>query len=175
MIKDALKIFSIILFGTLLVVTGCSSSENLDEDNNIEIIKTVLTNTFTGPSEELSNIFEDLGSDDMEVLDSAIEERESYYRSVFQSYFTEDYYETVMMTDFVSVFHQEAHRNDFQMEVEDISVEQNENADTSYDFIVKMQFNQEEHEVKGRVGINEDGDIFKIIYHNADELYKQMK
>lgn len=97
--KHIFRIRSIILSGVLLFMVGCTI-ESSDENNNINIIEIVLTNTFTGPNEELAKTYKEVASDDLDVAESAFD-------------------------------HQEALRHDIQMKVEEISVEQNENADAS--------------------------------------------
>ncbi|CQR46174.1 hypothetical protein BN1058_00425 [Paraliobacillus sp. PM-2] len=166
--KHTRKIFMVILFGVSLFVVGCSTSE----DSNMKVIETVLTNTFTGPSGELADIYKN-AEEGNDTLD--IKARQSYYQDHFKPYFTVDYYETVIKTGVVSVFHEKAYRNDVQMEVKEINIEQNEHADTSYDFTVNVQIDQKEKDVTGRLGIHADGEIFKIMYHNGYDLVQTMK
>ncbi|MFB1049749.1 hypothetical protein [Paraliobacillus sp. JSM ZJ581] len=70
-----------------------------------------------------------------------------------------------MQIGLVSEFHTNAYRNDVQMKVKDIYVEQNEEADTSYKFTVKVQVGQKEKNVTGRLGIKVISLLIKMSYH----------
>ncbi|WP_182200842.1 hypothetical protein [Paraliobacillus salinarum] len=170
--KHTLKILTVILLAGLMFFTGCSAFEDSNQDNNIEIIKKVLTNTFTGPNEELIKSYKSAEDGNHELSTT---ESQSYYQDHFQAYFTEEYYETVAKIGLVSEFHINAYRNDVQMKIKDIRVEQNEGADTSYKFVVRVQVGQKEKDVTGRLGINEDGKIFNMMYLDGYELVRMME
>ncbi|WP_164670023.1 hypothetical protein [Virgibacillus doumboii] len=75
----------------IFVVTACSTET---KDENITTIETVLTNTFTGPDEELIKIWSDLreSSSEKEEFTKSAEALNNYSEGQFKPYFTEPMY-----------------------------------------------------------------------------------
>ncbi|UOQ92943.1 hypothetical protein MUO14_21490 [Halobacillus shinanisalinarum] len=165
----------IILSGILFLIAGCSSSASKDE--NIAHIEVVLEEVFTGPNGELAAIYKELESASMEIIKSASKDFRMYYEENLKSYFTEQYYTKFINTNKASTFHGTAYRNGYRMKVKDMNIEQNASSETAYDFSVNIGYKKEGNagksaEITGRVNVNEDGKITRVLYHNGGELFE---
>ncbi|UOR13061.1 hypothetical protein [Halobacillus amylolyticus] len=166
----------IILFGILFLIAGCSSSASPIKDENIVHIEAVLEETFTGPHGELTTIYAELENDSMEIIKAASKDLRIYYEENLKSYFTGQYYTKFVNTNKASTFHRTAYRNGYQMEIKDINIEQGESTETAYDFTVNVGYKKEGEAivVTGRVNVNDDGKVTRVIYHNGGALFEAM-
>lgn len=157
-----------ILFITmvLIITAGCASnqsaSENMEEENTTkDDVTTVLEQIFSGPDEELTQIYEE----------EKYEEVSTYYMDKFNSYFTEDYMESAMNTNLLNSFHLKAYGNGVEMAIGTINVEQSEDKATAYDFDIQVNVsNGQTADVSGRVNTNEEGKITQIRYMDPQSL-----
>ncbi|PFG12341.1 DUF4367 domain-containing protein [Bacillus sp. es.036] len=157
-----------ILFITmvLIITAGCASnqpaSENTEEENTTkDDVTTVLEQIFSGPDEELTQIYEE----------EKYEEVSTYYMDKFNSYFTEDYMESAMNNDLLNSFHRKAYGNGVEMAIGTINVVQSEDTATAYDFDIQVNVsNGQTADVSGRVNTNEEGKITQIRYMDPQSL-----
>lgn len=158
------KLLFFTLTMTLLITAGCTSDESSgvsadEETTTKEDVTTVLEQMYTGPDEELIQLYEQ-GSN---------EELLAYYRDEFGPYLTENFMEKAIATNLVTGFHQKANSHDVKMKIADMSVEQSEDKETAYDFAIQIDIsNGETAEVSGRVNTNEAGKVTRI--HFQDPL-----
>ncbi|WP_237417021.1 hypothetical protein [Halobacillus litoralis] len=150
----------------LFITAGCTSSqsagENAEEkDTTEEEVTKVLEQVFSGPEEELAQLYEE---NDFEGISN-------YYMNQFEPYFTEEYMTDAINTNLLSSFHQKAFGNDVTMEIGNQSVEQSEETETAYDFEMQILIsNGQKADVSGRVNTNEDGKITRIHYNDIQTL-----
>ncbi|WP_079529660.1 hypothetical protein [Halobacillus hunanensis] len=162
----------IILAGAFCFMAGCSLSASPEKDENVVHIETVVKEIFTGPEDELAAIYERGGK-------AAFEDYMAYYEEALNSYFTDDYYTIFFNKNLPTGFHMTAFRNGYQMEVKDVTVKQNETTETAYDFTVDVNYKkegseEESMEMRGRVNVNEDDKITRVVYHNGGQLILAM-
>ncbi|MFC4024711.1 hypothetical protein ACFOUV_12985 [Oceanobacillus longus] len=160
----------ILLVGLVLFVASCSpNTETEPLDENIATIETVLEHSFTGPEQKLIEIWNDIHSDEdeMEDIESAFEELNSYTSEKFKPYFIEESY-TSYISSYGFTFLSNAYRNGYQLNLNRIDLETSEVNDNIYKFSLEVQYQKEDSDeqvvnVTGEVNINEDGFISNML------------
>ncbi len=178
-----------LLFGILLFVVGCSSSdisEPVHQNENVSTINTVIEHQFTGPDQELIELYNspengtEIG-DGKEKSDEELEkptELDLYLKEKYQSHFTENMYSKYIVT-YALDYQLAASMNDYKMEVNSINIEHNEKNEDIYDFTANVLYKKEENEqviakVSGRANIYEEGKIAKIQFLDDDGLLEAL-
>ncbi|WP_262176839.1 hypothetical protein [Saccharococcus sp. Marseille-Q5394] len=170
-----LGIAIVFILGSLLVA-GCSKPEPQDE--NIEVIKTVLEIDLNAPDEEAIRLLEEpyKSKEAEEAGEGFLEEYYKYQKETYEPYFTESGLEQFIMTNQAFMFHRRADQHGYQLEVKNIEVEQNEVTPTNYNFTVTLDYEMKDEDKKeiemSGIAIVRDGKVAKITYHirNHDEL-----
>ncbi|WLR46526.1 hypothetical protein LC065_13210 [Halobacillus litoralis] len=171
MIKKYLK--PIFLVGILLLSVGCTNSEdaetNAEENGSEENIRTVLQHKFTGPNEEQEKIIKGYDGD----IEKSVKALSDYYMEHFKPYMSERFFEDyVVNTNQAMTFLRMAYP-DYQMEVEDIDMEEKENY---YTFTMNVSYTDNSSEesktmnVKGHAQTNEDDQLSSIKFSNFEEI-----
>jgi hypothetical protein len=172
---------TILLVGLVLYVVGCSSNtETEPQDENKTTIKTVLEHSFTGPEQELIEIWNDIHSDEneMEEIESAIGALNSYTSEKFKPYFADQGYNS-FISSFGFTFLNYAYRNGYQLKLNSFEVETSEVKDNIYNFLLEVQYQKEDSaeqvvNVTGEANINEDGLISKMLIR-GNELVEALE
>ncbi len=174
------------MLGILLLVVGCTNSEetgNSSEDSENqsvdkleeaqENIKTVLKNTFTGPSNEQQEIMFRGEEEDIEEFAEKLSE---YQEENFKPYVTERYYENgIVKSNGAIGFLVVAHPK-YILAVDEVTLEEREAKEGDYDFNVKVTYTNKEKDksetmnVEGTASTNEEGKITSIRYLHAEEF-----
>jgi hypothetical protein len=138
-----------------------------EEDPKIKEFETMLKESFTGPSEELAEIYELFKSEDMDDTVEALKKLDAYHRDRYESYFKDEYFEEVMNKSmFFTIFQEKAYREGLNIKAEDVQVKGSETNETAYDFSVNVNIMESEEalNVEGRINTNESGEISLIRY-----------
>ncbi|WP_281975220.1 hypothetical protein [Halobacillus litoralis] len=176
-----------LLLGVCLAFTACSSvntSESASKDQNINIIESVLKQQFTGPDQELMDLLDDpenstiIGNGETSNPEEPTR-LDLYLEEKYQPYFSESMYDEFIGT-YAMGYHVEAYNNDYQFEAENIDIENSDDAERAYDFIVKVLYKKEGTEessskVTGRININEKGEITNFRLMDDDGLSKLLR
>ncbi|MGJ9459572.1 hypothetical protein [Oceanobacillus sp. CF4.6] len=181
--KDISIFIVILLVGLVLFIAGCSpNTETEPLDENIATIETIMEHSFTGPEQELIEIWNNIHTDEdeMEDIESAFEALNSYTSEKFKPYFTEEGYSSYI-SSFGFTFLNNAYRNDYQLNLNRIEVETSEVNDNIYKFSLEVHYQKEysdEHELvvnaTGEVNINEDGLISNMLIR-GNELMEALE
>lgn len=153
-----------------IICTGCSKN---DEQANIkETIKTVVELQMNAPHEKA--IF----TDDEEKFEEKYAQYMAYLEETYGSYFTDSTFELYTRTNEFDIFHTAADRYDYQLIVNDVSVEQNEVTPTNYNFTVNLDYVDKDGEktaieVTG-VAIMRDDKIAKLSYLGDKQLLRSL-
>ena len=171
--KSLWNYVSIIIVLNCLVIAGCSQAE--PQDKNKEVIQTVLELEFNAPDEEVMRLVNGPSSS---VDDGYLEEYYNYIKETYKPYFTDSGYEKFAATGQASLFHFEAFKYDYQINVTKIDVEQNKDVPTNYYFTVfidykKIEGDKMKLEIPG-IAIFREGKIEKIKYLLDRELWRKM-
>ncbi len=164
----------IVFILSCLLIMGCAKPEPQDE--NIEVIKTVLELDLNAPDEEAIRLLhEPYRSKEAEQANEGfLEEYQKYTKETYGSYFTESGFEQFIMTNQAFMFHLATDRNVYQLKVKNSIVEQNEETPTNYNFTVSLDYEKKEEEKKEfeirGIAIVREGKIAKITYHDKDLL-----
>ncbi|CAM3107311.1 hypothetical protein FITA111629_03805 [Filibacter tadaridae] len=154
-----------------LAITGCSQTE--PQDKNKEGIQSVLEFEFNAPNGEALSAYN-------KWIDSEQGEHETYadyndyLETTFEPYFTENGFERYVRMGSSLQFHLAADKNDYQLKVNKIEVEQNKKTPTIYDFVVYMDYVQQDGETKKieipGIAVLREGKIEKITYMGDRKL-----
>ncbi|WP_163527285.1 DUF4367 domain-containing protein [Halobacillus ihumii] len=151
---------------TIFITAGCTSTQSSGEDTKKENttkddVTKVLEQMFSGPDEELTQLYEK----------DNYEEIINYYMTQFEPYFTEEYMDHAVKTNLLNSFHQKAYGNDVNMDIGNMSIEQSEDTKNAYDFEIQVDVsNGQSADVSGRVNTNEEGKITQIRYIDIKSL-----
>lgn len=164
-------IFGVLIF--LLVATGCSESvEQTEKDSKINEFEAMLKESLTGPSEELTAIYKQFASEDVDETVEALKKLDSYHKDNYGNYFKDEYFQEILNKSmYFTVFQEKAYREGMKIKAEDIQVERSETNDTAYDFSVNVHLSDSEEvwNVEGRINTDENGKITRIRYTNGME------
>jgi hypothetical protein len=160
----------ILLVGFVFFVVGCTSdTETEPQDENITTIETVLEHSFTGPENELIEIWNDIHSDEngIEEIESAMGALNAYTSDKFKPYFAEEGYNS-FISSFGFAFLDYAYRNGYQLKLNNFEAETSEVKDNIYNFSLEIQYKKEDSaeqvvNVTGQANINEDGLISNML------------
>ncbi|WP_060204939.1 hypothetical protein [Sporosarcina koreensis] len=164
----------IVFILSCLLIIGCAKPEPQDE--NIEVIKTVLELDLNAPDEEaIRRLHEPYRSKEAEQAnDGFLEEYQTYTRETYGPYFTESGFEQFIMHAGAFMFHRAADEYEYQLKVKHIDVEQNEVTPTNYNFTVELDYEKKEEEKReikiSGIAIVREGKVAKITYHDKDLL-----
>lgn len=164
---------SIIFALSCLVIVGCSQTE--PQDKNKEVIQNVLELEFNAPDEEVMRLVNGPSSS---VDDGSLQEYYNYLKDTYEPYFTDNGYRKFAATGQASLFHFEAYKYDYQLNVTKIDAEKNEDVPTNYYFTVYIDFekidgNKMKLEIPG-IAIFREGEIEEIKYLLDRELWRKM-
>ena len=147
-----------------LLIAGCSQIK--PQDKNKEVIQAVLEHEFNAPEEEVIRIMNDPTSL-VEAGQGPLIEYNNYLKDTYESCFTDSGYEKLVATGQAFMFHFEAYKYDYQINVTKLDVEQNKDTPTSYYFTVyidyeKINGNKMKLEIPG-IAILREGKIAKLL------------
>jgi hypothetical protein len=171
----------ILMAGFVFFIVGCSSNtETEPQDENITTIETVLEHSFTGPENELIEIWNDIHSDEngIEEIESAIGDLNSYTSEKFKPYFAEEGYNS-FISSFGFAFLDYAYRNGYQLKLNNFEAETSEVKDNIYNFSLEVQYQKEDNaeqvvNVTGEANINEDGLVSNMLIR-GNELVEALE
>ncbi|GAA0489616.1 hypothetical protein GCM10008986_14340 [Salinibacillus aidingensis] len=164
--------FFVTMFFALLVlyIAGCSedTEKTKTQDENIQTIEAVLENTFTGPDDELKQIWESDVEEKMKAIGP-------YTEKLFKDYFTENAY-----LEYAGVYGMtfllEAHHSDYRLELKKATYEKTKSEEDIYDFTVQVEYQKDGSEqsevghLKGQANLNVDHKIEEMIIRNAGDF-----
>lgn len=157
-----------------LISTGCSKSD--EQDKIKETVKTVVELQMNAPDEKA--IFQNYLSDDEGDLEEEVAQYMAYLEETYGPYFTESTFELYTRTNEFEMFHLVADRYDYQLKVNDVTVEQNEVTPSNYNFTVALDYVDKDGEttpinVTG-VAIMRDDKIAKMSYLGDKQLLRSL-
>jgi hypothetical protein len=179
------------LLGILLLAVGCTNSEETgdssegNENESVdkskeaqENIKTVLENTFTGPTnEEQEALLNGAGGD----IEKYTENLTDYREENFKPYMSERFYKSnIVNTNGALRFLYMADPK-YILTVDETTLEEREAKEGDYDFNVKVVYTNRENDksetmnVEGTASTNEEGKITSIRYLNNEEFRKALE
>ncbi len=157
------------------MVVSCES-----QDENINTIETVLEHSFTGPEQELIEIWNNIYNDEAELEDvlSAIGALNSYTSDKFKPYFAEESYPS-FISAFGFTFLDTAYRNGYQLYLMSIEMETSEVKDNIYNFSLEILYQKEDSaeqvvNITGQANLNEDG-LISNIFIRGNELLEALE
>ncbi|RDY70078.1 hypothetical protein DXT76_15250 [Halobacillus trueperi] len=169
-IKNYLKL--LFFLGILLLSVGCTSSEdvgsNVEESESEQNIRTVLQNTFTGPSKEQEKLLN--GPDGQ--LQTYAEELGEYHMEHFKPYLSDRFFESYIVNSNMALSFLRLAHPDYEVKVDEIEIEEKENY---YTFTVDLSYTHNKSNktntmnVKGNVQTNEDDKLTSIQYSSDFE------
>lgn len=172
------QIVTIFLFGILLFIVACTpNTEAEPKDKNVTTIKTVLERSFTGPDQELKELWSGIESDDMEDTRSSLKALDEYTKKRLKPYFTDDGFKEYSYT-FGFTFLKTAYWNDYQLTAKNINVEQSE-IENIYDFSLEVAYQKDGNDKKvatvtGEANMDKNGQIAVLLIRN-NGLWEQLK
>ncbi len=157
-----------------ILFAGCSKSD--EQDQIKETVKKVVELQMNAPDEKA--IFKNYFSDDEGKVEEEYAQYMSYLKETYGPYFTESTFELYTRTDEFDMFHTVADRYDYQLKVNDVTVEQNEETPTNYNFTVDLDYVNKDGEktaieVTG-VAIMRDDQIAKMSYLGDKQLLRSL-
>ncbi|SDQ07362.1 hypothetical protein [Virgibacillus salinus] len=170
--KRTYKFFAAALFTSLfLMVVGCTeNTETKTKDENIQTIKAVLHNMFTGPEDELKQIWKtNEAEEELKALSKYSEEQ-------FKDYFTEDMYMEYSLASNEIVFLKTAYRNNYNLKVIKIKFEKTNSDEDIYNFSMEVQLQKVGKElseiqiVNGQANLSKEHKIEEILIRNEGVL-----
>ncbi|MYL33883.1 hypothetical protein GLW05_09755 [Pontibacillus yanchengensis] len=169
-----------------LSLLGCSMEvTSSTEEKHIETIKHVLEKLFTGPDQELVELFEEpenvsvIGREGESSSTESPTELDRYLEDQYKPYFTTNMYER-----FIGIYAMnyplKSYASDYQLRVGSIEVDQIESTEGVYDFTVHVMYGKDgmeekEKEVEGRVNVNDEGKISNIEILDDHGLSEKLK
>ncbi|MFD1849926.1 hypothetical protein [Oceanobacillus bengalensis] len=154
--KQMYKLFVIALFTPLLLlVVGCTETETKVQDENIKSIEAVLQNALTGPSEELKQMLESKGLEDLV----------QYEENLYKDYFANDTSYLEFVNSYGSTLMIEPTRNQFKLKIKNIEYEKTDSKENIYNFTINLQYQKEGSEesevemVSGEANLNDEHKI----------------
>ncbi|WP_432361359.1 hypothetical protein [Sporosarcina sp. UB5] len=164
---------AILLITICLVNAGCSKSEAQDQIK--ESIKTVVELQMNAPDERAILKDEPTSSHEEEGFFDAYNK---YLEEEYAPYFTVDAFERYILTSELVTFQWAANRYDYQLKVNEVSVEQNEVTPTNYNFTVNLDYVNKDGETTTieltGVAIMRDDKIAKISYLGDKQLIRSL-
>lgn len=176
--KNSKLVRALFVVGIFLFMAGCSSDEVAvpePKDENIIKIEKVLKCTFTGPNQELKEIWKSIEKaviEAEEVKDSSVgtitpNHLNQYLAERLKPYFTDEMYHSYI-SSYALTFVTNAYWNNAELKVKNIDVQTSETKDHIYDFTADVQYQPSGSEaevstVTGQANINEDGKIAVIL------------
>ncbi|MGN7387919.1 hypothetical protein ACTHPA_13140 [Sporosarcina sp. SAFN-015] len=165
---------SIFLFAICLVCAGCSKTD--EQDNIIETVKTVVELQMNAPKEKA--VFANYFSDDEGKFEEEVAQYMTYLEETYGPYFTESTFELYTRTNEFDMFHTVADRYDYQLQVNDVIVEQNEVTPSNYNFTVKLDYVDKDGETTAievtGVAIMREDKIAKMSYLGDKQLLRNL-
>lgn len=165
----------LLLLGILLLSVGCTNSEetgtHAEGNDSEQNIRSFLSELLNGPSEEQEQLIKGPGSEG--DLKKFTEKLGEYKVEHVKPYLSERFFEELLNTNGTFNFLRIAQGNDYELKVEDITLEERENY---YNFTVKVSYtNNKSNEsktmnVKGHAQTNEEGKVTSIQYINFEEF-----
>ncbi|KGP74713.1 hypothetical protein [Pontibacillus yanchengensis] len=178
--------YKLLLFLLPLSLLGCSmEATSSTEKKHIDTIKHVLEKQFTGPDEELVELFEDpenvtvIGGEGESSSPETPTELDKYLEKQYKSYFTPNMYER-FIGNFAMDYPLRSHATDYQFRVGNIELDQAESTEGAYDFTVHVMYgkdgmDEKEKKVEGRVNVNGEGKISNIKILDDHGLHEKLK
>ncbi|QOR64943.1 hypothetical protein IM538_13935 [Cytobacillus suaedae] len=162
-----LRLISLTLI--FLIGTGCTMSK----DENINTLTALIENEFTGPSDELKEIWDDFTSNSLEGNEWAAKELEAFYEKRYKPYVA-DYYYKVFINAYALVPLLSAEMNGYKLQSKD------EKTEDAYSFTVEVTYEKDGKdvgtvEVKGRINLDKDGKISRLLYLDDGGLLETLK
>ncbi|RLL48341.1 hypothetical protein D8M04_03495 [Oceanobacillus piezotolerans] len=166
--KKQWQSFYVVTFITiiLLVLVACNEkTETKYQDENLVTIETVLNQAFTGPSDELKQIVDSKGLEDLVQYD------ENFYKDYFAD---ESSYLEFVKNNYGSGFMIEPIRNGYELKVNNIEYEKTESNEIIYNFAVEIQYRKEGSKksavevVKGQANLNKEHKIEDLLIHDKE-------
>lgn len=187
--SNKITISFLLLFACFLVA-GCSDESKKikseeashSEDINKKTVEAVLELELTAPDKEYVSLMEkagvlsnNLSETEANSVKADYEEIDSYVKSIYESYFTENGLERFLSK--TPAYQFQHLPKEYQLSIADIEVNQSENENTKnyYDFIVHVTFEspKEEktlYEISGKAVFSDDGKIKDIQIGDKDQL-----
>jgi len=176
----------VVLSGILLLSVGCTDSGeegvNASESESVQNIRAVLQEKFDGPNEELGKIWDGISPEpfDKEQFKKYAKKLDEYYdENVIPLYF-ERADEGAIKGAALSHLNR-AHSNGYELEVKDITIEESETTENSFNYTVEIAYTKDKSNdsktinLRGLINTNEEGKIVKIRYHNQGELLDALR
>jgi hypothetical protein len=140
-------------------LTSLGEKETKTQDENIPTIEAVLENALTGPSDELNQMLEGEGFEDLI----------KYEEELYKDYFANDSSYLDFVNNYASTLMIEPRRNGYQLKVKNIEYEKIDSKDVVYNFSVELQYQKEGSElsevatVNGQANLTEEHKIEGMI------------
>ena len=152
---------------------------NLTVDESERNIRGFINETLAGPNEDLIEIWEvypKLDKDNMEEFEKQLQnynkKLEKYLEENLKPFISERSYNVGGNYDFLK----QAHSNGYKLNVQDITVEESEKTEDSYNITAEIDYTKEGNKdpntitLRGLMNTNEEDKVDRIIYHNYQEL-----
>jgi hypothetical protein len=160
-----------ILFTLLLLLSvGCTEKKATEtQDENIQIIETVLQKSLNGPSDELKQILNKEREEKVEALNQ-------YEENLFKDYFANETSYTEFVNSYGSALMIEPIKNNYKFKIKTIEYEKVDEKDSVYNFSVELQRQKDGSEkseveiVTGQANLNAEHKI-EVMLIRIKDLY----
>jgi hypothetical protein len=161
--------------GGYFIATNTIWEQAAPQDENIDVIETVLEKTFSGPTEEFKTI---LDKKEAYIQKNNGQEYQnellSYYQKEYGPYFEENRLQDHLMTNKLT-FLELAGAKGYQLEAAKIDSKKEENNEDAYEFTVDVHYKSADNQtsvtkISGRVNIYETGKINTIRFYEDGGL-----
>ena len=165
---------TLFLTAICLVFAGCSKHD--EQDNIKDTIKTVVGLQMNAPDEKA--LFQNYMSNNPEDDQNSIDQYRTFLEETYAPYFTESTFEQYVMTNEFIIFHWAADEFDYQLQVNDVTVDQNDVTPSNYNFTVDLDYVDKDGEKKAievtGVAIMRGDKIAKMSYLGDKQLLRSL-